>query len=94
MRGYYIRASLVTESGCRGGVGYDVVHDPDYELEIGHNCNASFEMIAHAVMFDEIQELIDNPSPLFANLIRMKLEDVKKDLIEQHEKSRLEKDNG
>ena len=90
MRGYYIRASLFTESGCRGGVG-GPSYDSDYELEIGHNCNASFEMLSHCIMFDEIQELIDNPSPLFANLIRMKLEDIKKDLINQHENSRKDR---
>ena len=59
MRGYYLNST--STSGCRGGVGYSYKSDyggEEYELEIGHQCNASRQMIAMCVLHDEFLEIL------------------------------------
>lgn len=59
MRGYYLNST--STSGCRGGVGYSYKNDyggEEYELEIGHQCNASPQMIAMCVLHDEFLEIL------------------------------------
>ena len=59
MRGYYLNST--STSGCRGGVGYSYKNDyggEEYELEIGHQCNASPQMIAMCVLHDEVLEIL------------------------------------
>ena len=59
MRGYYLNST--STSGSRGGVGYSYKSDyggEEYELEIGHQCNASPQMIAMCVLHDEFLEIL------------------------------------
>ena len=59
MRGYYLNST--STSGCRGGVGYSYKSDyggEEYELEIGHQCNASPQMIAMCCLHDEFLEIL------------------------------------
>ena len=59
MRAYYLNST--STSGSRGGVGYSYKSDyggEEYELEIGHQCNASPQMIAMCVLHDEFLEIL------------------------------------
>ena len=61
MRGYYLNSGYAQTSGCKGGVGYsysDPFGGEEYELEIGHQCNASSKMIAMCCLHDEFLEIL------------------------------------
>ena len=61
MRGYYLNSGYDQTNGCKGCVGYNY-SDPfggeEYELEIGHQCNASPQMIAMCCLHDEFLEIL------------------------------------
>ena len=61
MRSYYLNSGYDQTSGCKGGVGYSYERDyggEEYELEIGHQCNASPQMIAMCCLHDEFLEIL------------------------------------
>ena len=91
MRPYYLRSGRHIDSGCRGGIGNAHFDSPDYELEIGNQCNASFEMLAVCIMIDEIKELIENPKPMFASLIERRLKEIETSLLEDFTASNQDK---
>jgi len=59
-------------TSCRGGVGSNYDGGEDYELEIGGNCDCSFKMMALAVHYDEIMEVLkrDLAGPLGYMVLR------------------------
>jgi hypothetical protein len=61
VRAYYLNSGYDQTSGCKGGVGYSYERDyggEEYELEIGHQCNASPQMIAMCCLHDEFLEIL------------------------------------
>ena len=85
MRGYYLTTR--SESGCRGGVG-DAHLDSEYELEIGHQCNASPEMIALCVLHDEVIEALKLSGAL-GSLVHNKYCDLVRELRTKLSEERL-----
>ena len=85
MRGFYLHPAHDGIHGCRGGVGHSPGAGFDesgasYELEIGNNAEASFEMIAYLVLKDEILEFLQMQDSVNAQLIlatyRQKIEEI------------------
>ncbi len=97
MRGYYLTTR--SESGCRGGVGYSYKSDyggEEYELEIGHQCNASPQMIAMCVLHDEFLEILrfkDSSCGALSGMVLSKyhklVNEIEDNLRREHDEERL-----
>ena len=96
MRGYYLN-SIHKTIGCRGGVGYgyDTGFTDEYELEIGHQCNASAKMIAMCCLHDEIMGLLNDSPSLLSQILVNKYHQLVKEVedgVEVHRKEVKERD--
>ena len=89
MRGYYLKSGMGIESGCRGGVGhgYDTGFSNEYELEIGHQCNASADLIALCILHDEIIELLAIKDSPLHDMVLSKYHMVKQAIEEEHDET-------
>tara|TARA_Y100001951_G_C11162903_1_gene195805 strand:- start:61 stop:483 length:423 start_codon:yes stop_codon:yes gene_type:complete len=87
MRGYYLenKKQGLEDSGARGGVGTAHTDGRDYELEVGAKMNASGEMIALLVHYDEVMEFLEKSDSALATLlldsIKRKTAHIYKDLV-------------
>jgi len=103
MRAYYLNSGRNQTSGCKGGVGYSYEHDyggEEYELEIGHQCNASPQMIAMCVLHDEFLEILrfkDSSCGALSGMVLSKyhklVDEITNGVSDHMEKVRKEKEN-
>ena len=84
MRSFYLHCGLehADLGGCRGGIGDNYPDSQDYGLEIGQQCNADVDLLAVAVMHDEIIELLGNSGPL-GQLVLRQYNEIKAQLCNQ-----------
>ena len=69
-RGYWKDGTIISSGGgCRGGIGSKDDYHDDYEVEIGRNCNFSFEMFALCCMHDEIVEFLKSSESHIGRLL-------------------------
>ncbi len=70
-RGYWKDGTIISSGGggCRGGIGSNCEYHEDYEVEIGRNCNFSFEMYALCCMHDEIVEFLKSSESHIGRLL-------------------------
>ncbi len=70
MRDYYLVDAFTNEQfkeACRGGIREK--KGENYELEIGHNCYASPEIVALCIFIDEITEFLSKTDSAVGQLI-------------------------
>lgn len=88
MRGYYLKPSD-NIGGCRGGVGTSC-HDGEYDVEIGQQCNCSFDIMALMVHADELREYLAlmEPQSAIAAILVASMDATERRIRDEYEKSK------
>ena len=86
-RGYWKDGTIITSGGggCRGGIGSNCEYHDDYEVEIGRNCNFSFEMFALCCMHDEIVEFLKSSESHIGRLLYSTYLSQKEEALKHYE---------
>ena len=85
-RTYWNDGTIITSGGgCRGGIGSNCEYHEDYEVEIGRNCNFSFEMFALCTMHDEIVEFLKGSDSHIGRLIYSNYQLQKKEAVKHYD---------